>query len=734
MPVILKIAVPLPLRRTYDYLPPENTDPESLLPGIRISVPFGNQKQTGYLLEITNTSTLGTKSLKHAYRILDPSPLISQTDLDLLRWASRYYHHPIGEVISTAFPVLLRQGKTATIQPKSVYALTQQGQQLPTDTFKRAPRQAELVALINAQKNGLDPQTLANLDWNWHSSMRSLISKGWVETHTATVPKTRKEIPQSAAFTANPAQTQAIESIHATFGSFKTFLLDGVTGSGKTEVYLQLIAKILNQRQQALVLLPEITLTPQLQARFQSRFATSIAVFHSGLTEIQRRQAWLDFQSGEASILLGTRSAAFIPMQNPGLIILDEEHDSSFTQQEGFRFSARDYSVMRASKLNIPIILGTATPSLETLHNTLTHRYQHLKLPERAGLANKPTLRLLDIRELNLQGGISTPLETEIRATLERGEQVLVFLNRRGFAPTLICHRCGWVARCQHCDANLVIHQGEQQLRCHHCDSQQALINHCPACQSVELLPLGLGTEKTEQILAQLFSDAKVARIDRDSTRRKGSLEKLLQDIHAGHIQILLGTQMLAKGHHFPNVTLVGILDVDSGLFSIDFRATERMAQMIIQVTGRAGREQKPGTVILQTRHPQHPLLLSLLRDGYPGFAKIALEERQQAGLPPFIYQALLRAEAEKAEPPLAFLESAQQICHSLASNNIAILGPVAAPMAKRAGRFRYQLLLQSVQRDALHDLLKQLVQEMTTVKKPRSVRWSIDIDPSDLY
>lgn len=734
MPVILKVAIPVPLRQLYDYLPPHNIDYESLCPGVRISVPFGHQRQTGYLLEITDSTELTKASLKHAHCILDPVPLISKIDLDLLIWASRYYHHPIGEVISTAFPILLRQGKSATIQLEPIYLLTEKGQQISADTLKRAPRQAELLALINAQANGLNHHSLTRLDWNWRSSLHSLITKGWVETQEGLPSVAKNNVPKQPAFIANSAQKQAIETIATAFGQFKTFLLEGVTGSGKTEVYLQLIAKILQQQQQALVLLPEITLTPQLQSRFQARFTTSIAVFHSSLTESQRRLAWLNFQSGEAAILLGTRSAAFIPMKNPGLIILDEEHDSSFTQQEGFRFSARDFSVMRARKLNIPIILGTATPSLETLHNALIERYQYLKLPERAGPANKPTLRLLDIREQRLQGGISTALKTDIQATLQRGEQVLIFLNRRGFAPTLICHRCGWVARCQHCDANLVIHQREKQLRCHHCNSKQRLVSHCADCQSLELYPLGLGTEKTEQILTELFPDANVARIDRDSTRRKGSLETLLKDIHSGHIHILLGTQMLAKGHHFPNVTLVGILDVDWGLFSIDFRATERMAQMIIQVTGRAGREHKPGTVILQTRHPQHPLLLSLLQDGYPGFAKIALPERQQAGLPPFGYQALLRAEAKTANPPLLFLESAQHICNRLANQDIAILGPVAAPMEKRAGRFRYQLLLQSVQRDSLYHLIKQLVREITVIKKFRSVRWSIDIDPIDLY
>jgi len=424
----------------------------------------------------------------------------------------------------------------------------------------------------------------------------------------------------------------------------------------------------------------------------------------------------------------------FTPLKKPGLIILDEEHDSSFKQQEGFRFSARDVAIVRGKLLNIPVLLGSATPSLESLHNVNQQRYQLLHLPERAGSAQAPSLQLLDIRNKRMHEGICESLVNEIHKTLAKKEQVLLFLNRRGFAPTLICHGCGWVARCQRCDANLVIHYDEQTLRCHHCGQEQRLINKCPACKTGELTALGLGTERIEKVLAELFADKTIVRLDRDSTQRKGTLENFLEQINQGDVDIILGTQMLAKGHHFPNVTLVAILDVDSGLFSIDFHAAEKMAQMIVQVSGRAGRAEKPGRVIMQTRQPEHPLLTTLIREGYRSFANNALAERQDAALPPYSYQALLRAHAMDAESPLLFLRAVAESARTLDNGHTLILGPVAAPMAKRAGLYRYQLLLQSNKRQDLHKLLDKLLPQIAKLKLAKKVRWSLDVDPVDLY
>ena len=432
--------------------------------------------------------------------------------------------------------------------------------------------------------------------------------------------------------------------------------------------------------------------------------------------------------------MLGTRSALFTPLKNPGLIILDEEHDASFKQQEGFRFSARDIAVVRGKLLHIPVLLGSATPSLESLHNVDKHRYRLLHLPDRAGNAIAPVLQLLDIRNKRMQEGLSEALIAQMRLTLAKNEQVLLFLNRRGFAPTLICHGCGWVARCLRCDANLVIHADEHCLRCHHCGQEQRLIKHCPACKVGELTPLGLGTERVEKVLAELFADKVSVRLDRDSTQRKGSLENYLQQINRGEVDIILGTQMLAKGHHFPNVTLVAILDVDSGLFSIDFHAAEKLAQMIVQVSGRAGRAEKPGKVIMQTRQPEHPLLTTLIREGYRSFAKTALAERKDALLPPFSHQALLRVQAGDVDAPPLFFQAVAALVQSLNAGHTQVLGPVSAPMARRAGLYRYQLLFQNTRRQELHVLLDALVPEIAKLKQAKKVRWTLDVDPVDLY
>jgi primosomal protein N' (replication factor Y) len=439
-------------------------------------------------------------------------------------------------------------------------------------------------------------------------------------------------------------------------------------------------------------------------------------------------------QQGHCPILLGTRSALFTPLKNPGLIILDEEHDASFKQQEGFRFSARDLAVIRGRHLGVPVLLGSATPSLESLQNAARQRYRYLQLPQRAGGAAEPSLHVLDIRNQKLHEGLSEALLAAIEKTLNAGEQALVFVNRRGFAPTLICHACGWVARCRRCDANMVVHRRDRMLRCHHCGLEHMLQDNCQACGTSPLMPLGAGTERVESALAERFPAYPVLRLDRDTTKRKGSLANLLAEIEQGAAKIILGTQMLAKGHHFPNVTLVAIVDADSGLFSVDFRATEKLAQLIMQVSGRAGRAEKPGRVLLQTRHPQHPLLLTLIREGYAGFAKALLAERRQAGLPPFSHQALLRVAALDADAPLLFLRRLRALINARHPRDVEILGPAPAPMLRRAGKYRYQLLLQSAKRQSLHDFLDWLVAQLQTLKDARKIHWSLDIDPLDLY
>ena len=548
------------------------------------------------------------------------------------------------------------------------------------------------------------------------------------------LPLNKQYATQLAPLQCNQTQQAAIDSISQAFHQFSVFLLDGVTGSGKTEVYMQLIEKVLQNDQQILVLVPEITLTPQLQKRFEQRFNQRIAISHSKLSDNQRKNAWLLMQNQSCQILLGTRSAVFTPMPTIGLIILDEEHDSSFKQQEGIHFSARDVAVMRGKLADIPVVLGSATPSFESLYNVQQRRYQHLKLPFRAGVASSVSVELIDICQQRLNEGLSTELIAQIHTTLAKNEQVLLFINRRGFAPTLMCHYCAWVACCHACDANLVIHQHKRLLRCHHCGSEQDLVVRCPRCSSNELVRLGLGTERIESVLAQLFVGKTIVRLDRDSIQRKGALEHYLLQILSGDAHIILGTQLLAKGHHFPNVTVVAILDVDSGLFSTDFHAHEKLAQLIIQVSGRAGRADKAGKVLLQTRQPNHQLLTELLTDGYETFAKSALKEREIAGMPPYSYQALMRAQADNESFPCSFLETVAEYAQSINEHSVKILGPISAPMAKRAGSYRYQLLFQHHNRRVLQQLLTDMIAQVSHLKLAAKVRWSLDVDPIDLY
>ena len=651
--------------------------------------------------------------------------------LQLLSWAAVYYHHPIGETLATALPVLLRKpGKTPDMRVK-VWQLSDAGHQQLERGLNRAPRQLSVLNQLKAHPQGLVRETLSVP----LAVLKTLQQKGWIVCLDAAPERARDTLNASQALhSLTEPQEKAVKAVQTAFESFSAFLLEGVTGSGKTEVYLQLIEPLLQDHRQVLVLVPEIGLTPQLIDRFRQRFTVDVAVLHSGLSDSQRLRAWQQAADGTARLILGTRSAIFTPLKNPGLIIVDEEHDSSFKQQEGLRYSARDLAVWRAHQLNIPVMLGSATPSLESLYNARQGRYQLLLLPERAGQALAPKMHLLDLRHQPMRDLLSAVLLDAMDVHLKRGGQILLFLNRRGFAPVLLCHACGWVSECRRCDARMTLHQRRGELRCHHCGSQRRVDAFCPSCGSSELLGIGEGTERVEQALLERFPNDPVLRIDRDTTRRKGQLEDALCDAQAGKARILLGTQMLAKGHHFPNVTLAAILDADQGLFSSDFRASERMAQLIILVAGRAGRADKPGEVIIQTHHPDHPLLRQLVEQGYPAFAEAALRERRDTLLPPYASMALLRAEATDAEHPWLFLETARQLAEPRVSDSLQLWGPVAAPMERRAGRYRAQLLLQTGNRSELQQLLKHWIPQLETLKQARRVRWSIDVDPVDMF
>lgn len=727
---IIRVAIPVPLNRLFDYLAPNSSNEIAI--GTRVLVPFGQMKKTGVVIQCLSETDIQPDRLKPILDVLDKKPLLSSKDIELLTWASQYYHYPLGEVMSHAFPARLRIGKPAQLPQKKYYALSEKGKLIRSEQLKKTPKQKHIFESIQAQINGIDSSQLLAIHKNSHAAIKSLIEKDLIITEYRA--KSQITQPTENDFLPNQEQSDAIQQICKQLNQFAVFLLQGITGSGKTEVYIQVIKQVLELGQQVLVLLPEITLTPQLEQRFKRRFAVSLAVSHSKLNDSQRLEAWLEMQQNQSKILLGTRSALFTPMQNLGLIIIDEEHDASFKQQEGFRFSARDLAVVRAKQMNIPIILGSATPALESLYNVKKKRYQLLQLTQRAGVSSLPKHILLDIRNQLLQDGLSNSLIKQIKKTLAKKEQVLLFLNRRGYAPVQICHSCGWVAQCNHCDTNLVIHYSDNALRCHHCGHQQRLPSNCPSCQSKELKPLGVGTEKVEHTLHELFPKHRIIRLDRDSTQKKGVLETQLEQINQGQVDIILGTQMLAKGHHFPNVTLVAILDVDSGLFSIDYHATERLAQLIIQVAGRAGRAEKTGTVILQTHQPDHPLLNTLISNGYNAFANSALHERQQALLPPFSFQALLRTYGKTPDDAQAFLQAVISKVDANRQYDTLILGPVSAPMTKRANYFQYQLLFQNHHRHQLQAFIDELTPKIYAIKTSKSLKWSLDIDPIDMY
>ena len=527
-------------------------------------------------------------------------------------------------------------------------------------------------------------------------------------------------------------QGLAVAAITAATG-FRCFLLDGGTGSGKTEVYLRCIQERLDAGQQCLVLVPEIGLTPQLLDRFRRRFPVPMAVLHSGLADGERLRAWTAAREGTAQIVIGTRSAIFTPLKRPGLLVVDEEHDTSYKQQDGFRYSARDLAVWRARELSVPLVLGSATPSLESVENARSGRYERLVLPQRAGAAGQPTVHLIDVRAHVPRDGLTQPLLAAIRQHLAADGQVLIFLNRRGYAPTLVCVGCGTVIGCERCDARMVFHQQRGRLTCHHCGSDRAVPAACPDCQA-ELRPVGQGTERLEQALAREFPDHPMERIDRDTTRRRGEIERRLERVHSLEARLLLGTQMLTKGHDFPGVTLVGIIDVDQGLFGTDFRSAERLAQTFIQVAGRAGRADRPGEVYLQTLFPDHPLLRVLLAEGYSAFATLALAERQQAGWPPWSSLALVRAEATERPAVFSFLEAAAALARTAAPANIRVLGPAPAPMERRAGRYRGQLLLQADVRRDIQRFLPDFRAAVSALPSHRRVRWSLDVDPAELF
>ena len=752
---IVRVALPTPLRRLFDYRAGlSDALAGAIEPGMRVRVPFGRQRLIGVAVQMASGSELPEERLKPVLERLDPQPIFDPATLGLLGWAADYYHHPIGEVLAAALPKALRLG--ATIDSAEVrWRLTAEGHAAWVQGEpRRAPRQRELLTLFAAAGTGeagvAGEVSLAAADLDarlesWRATARALIARGWLlaeERAAQAGPAGPPAVPGAGSVGPEPNEEQrlAIGRVCDSLGAFGGFVLHGVTGSGKTEVYLRIVERVLRLGRSALVLVPEIGLTPQLVGRFRQRFELPMAVLHSGLTDHERLLAWRDAFSGRARIVLGTRSAVFAPMQDPGVIIVDEEHDASFKQHEGgFRYSARDLAVVRAQRAGVPVVLGSATPALETLQNVAAGRYTRLLLSRRAAEATPPKISLLDLRSTAMRAGISTPAVQAIERHLGAGGQVLVFLNRRGYSPTLLCTACGWIAPCRDCDARLTVHLSAGRLRCHHCAAETALPARCPQC-GFEVKPVGQGTERIEETLATLFPGMPCIRLDRDVVRRRGDMEEAMRRMASGEARILVGTQMVTKGHDFPNVTLVVVLNADQGFFSTDFRAPERLAQTIVQVAGRAGRGEKAGEVLIQTEFPHHPLLLSLLAGGYDGFARAALTERRQASWPPFSRLAVVRDSAPTAEAALSFLTEARKAAEDLRAESkrwargVRLLGPAPAAMAKRAGRYHAQLLLESAERVALHQFLDAWLPLLESLPSVRRVRWALDVDPIELF
>lgn len=730
MSVYVEVALPVPLRRNFSYRVPEK-DIAALAIGLRVKVPFGRQQLIGLITAITDQCDLAENQIKNITQVLDSQAILPESLYKLTLWAARYYFTTQGQMLSQALPVALRKGADTAPQAIIYYALSEQGQQAQVSLLSRAPAQKKLFDALKLQSISHDE--FLSLEYS-KAALKALEDKGWIEQKTQAVTidlAWRQQLGiTETPHKLNKQQAVAVSILNQQQG-FNCSLLEGITGSGKTEVYLAVLETVLKQGKQALILVPEIGLTPQTINRFKRRFAVNIAVIHSGLTDNQRLDAWRQARSGQAAIIIGTRSALFTPMPFPGVIILDEEHDASFKQQEGVRYHARDLAVMRGHYEDIPVILGTATPSLESLQNAISGRYHHLTLSERAGAAQKVKQGIIDITNQPLKHGMSASLINEMRMHLDAGNQVLLFLNRRGFAPALLCHECGHLHECDRCDAFFTVHQGLNEICCHHCGNQYAIPKQCHQCGSTMLMGHGLGTEQLEQALTTLFPKYPVVRIDRDTTRRKGSLEKQLHGIHKGEYKILVGTQMLAKGHHFPDVTLVGLLDVDGALFSADFRAPERFGQLYTQVSGRAGRADKPGKVLLQTHQSDNPLLRSLLRQGYGDFAREQLKERQLALLPPAWHMVLIRAEAHLAADADSFLNQVSQLLPQ--DKDFEIIGPIPAPLDRKAGKYRRQLMFQAKSRQRLQIEFEKILEFIEQLPQTKKCRWSIDRDPQDL-
>ena len=723
---IARVALDCPVASLFDY----RATVQTVQAGQLVVVPFGRRRQVGLVLEVTERSEIQPDRIRDVESILPVNPLPGDL-LALLRFSSEYYQCPIGQAAFAALPGALRRVRYAGPKPRCQYVLTDAGRELSPDRFPpRALVKRRLLAALRAQPS-LNRSDLQAVSARAIELIESWVQHGWIEKRTEIGPQFRPDLASNVRHHLTDEQRAAVDSISARLGSYSPWLLEGITGSGKTEVYFRLIEHVAARGLQTLLMVPEINLTPQLEEWFRERFpGLPLVGLHSNLAEGERCANWLAAQTGEAQVVIGTRLSIFTPLPQLGLIIVDEEQDASFKQQDGLRYSARDLAIFHARQRGVPVVLGSATPSLETYQNARSTRFGHLHLSRRPA-ATRAAIKLVDIRAMGRGRGIDEQVLGEIGAHRARGEQSLVFLNRRGFAPSLICGSCGWSAGCVRCSARLVWHVHDAVVRCHYCGHQERLPPACPSCGNQDLKGLGQGTQRLEQALRERFPDARILRIDRDSTRRKHAWHAMQDDIRRERVDILVGTQMLAKGHDFPKLTLVVVVNPDSALFSVDFRASEKLFQQLMQVSGRAGRADLAGEVLVQTHFPDHPLYQALVRQDYRSFAEELLNERQLAGFPPFVFQVLLRAESQNETALMDFLSYAASHTEA-AGETVTLYDPVPATISKIAGHHRGHLLAQSISRAELQRFLPKW-RHILTERKATRVRWALDVDPLEL-
>lgn len=731
--VCISVAVFAPLRTTFSYLPPESEAPEKLFIGQRVWVPFGRGFRVGVVTS-TNCEVTSHIKLKKIAELLDVQNLLTTEIIELAEWASKYYHHPIGETLSHAFPTSLRKRKKFQMPVNIDWAITALGKEALESGKLKGKRQIKLMSRL-ASFSSMDANDFKRSDWDfpWRSVVKSLIDKNFISQKKSHLRVATYGANVGKQVSLNGEQAGALEKIQKQFIGYSVKVLYGVTGSGKTEVYMELIARLLSEGKQSLVLVPEVTLTEQIVQRFKARFQGSVGVLHSQCKDSEKLAVWNGCQTGTLGILIGTRSAIWVPMKSLGAIFVDEEHDVSYKQQEGLTYSGRDLAIKRAQIEDIPVILGSATPSLETMANISSGRYEEIQLNRRAKALSEPVRELVDISKSGRDSGLGKKLIEAIDHHVSVGGQVLLFLNRRGYAPLIMCRNCGTHQICRSCERRLVYHKRANALVCHHCGKKMSLEKATNCCKSQNLFEIGVGTEQVEEKVNLFFPKLRVGRVDRDSVKTSKDLQELFRKISNREIDILIGTQMVAKGLDFSGITLVGIIDTDSRLFSVDYKSEERLAQLLTQVAGRCGRGSGQGKVLIQSRQPDNFVLNKIIHDGYRSYSSVALKERQRLGMPPFSALALLKADSSIKERADNFLiRLREKLMINSSANEVFVSYPIPAFFSPKRVKYRSLMVIQCQRRVFLQGLLSEYVSWIEELGRKMRVRWILDVDPED--